>query len=185
MKWRHRSSLCGHGRIGPTFQASVFCPPDLNIKLAADLHSCDAHCTGAAPSHHTAHVLINTVPTVLSTPPSIAHPPYVKSTCVWWSRSFLSYSYLLIPSFDAALRDSVFISFFFDPPSLLQASLRNVMLSHVVVPVPLRTSVHQMFKLFNAWLQPERPLILSGVSFVRLSRGWRPDLLHLIGSSFT
>lgn len=42
-----------NGRIGPTLQASVFSPSDLNIKLLADLHSCDARCTGPAHSHRT------------------------------------------------------------------------------------------------------------------------------------
>lgn len=69
LKGQRCHSLWGHSRTGSTLQASVFSPLDLNVKLLADLHSCDAHCTGAAHSHCIAHVLINMAPTVLSTPP--------------------------------------------------------------------------------------------------------------------
>lgn len=93
------TSLCGHGRIGSTLQASVFSPSDLNIKPPADLHSCDAGCTGAALSHRTAHVLINMAPTVLSIPPARARSSspltHAKSTCVWCVASHFSDSFLL------------------------------------------------------------------------------------------
>lgn len=51
------------------------------------------------------------------------------------------------PSFDAALSsDSLYLILHCPAVSLLQASLWNVRRSRVVLPVPLHTSVHQMFK---------------------------------------
>lgn len=92
----------------------VFSPSDLNIKPSADLHSCDARCTGTARSHCTAHVLINMAPTALSTPssppqsPSLTHPPasHMLSQHVFDDRVAFRISRAHSssdPSFDAAL----------------------------------------------------------------------------------
>lgn len=161
--------------VGLDLQASVFSLPDLNIKLLADLHSCDARYTGAAHSHCTAHVLISMAPSVLSIPPSRAcsspHPPtlhmlcqHVFDDCVVFILFISTSSPLILPLMHFFEALSVYLVL--HCPAISPAGLFlecdavsrccTCTWAHICTPD---------VKEVSAWLQPVRPQILSGVLF--------------------
>lgn len=161
----------------------MFNPADLNIKLLADLHSCDASCPCSSLSLHSScfnqHVSQQCY--LHHRPQPVPHSRiHAKSTHVWLCCLQISFPPSTVRPFDATL-----VYLVLHCPAVFPAASPWNAIPLCVVPVSQHTSAHQMFKQspldFNWWDQLSPQVwYLSG----SLRTDKEDDLLQRLFSQF-